>query len=104
MNSLGTKLISTAVLTSQLSTLKSAIQGTSQARHLYCFLLFIHHFFDVHKHNNLISRVKETCKSNDSYVFRSKKKLTSFQCNAFIDYLKFEFVKEYPKYGLVQLL
>ena len=32
MHSLGTKCISTAVFTSQLSTLKSAIEGTSQTR------------------------------------------------------------------------
>ena len=65
MNSPGIKLISTAVLTSQLSTLYSAIQGTSQAIHFYRFLLFKHHLFDMHKYNNLISRVKETCNSND---------------------------------------
>ena len=39
INSLGTKLISTAILTSQLSTLKLAIQGTFQTRHFYRFLL-----------------------------------------------------------------
>ena len=70
MNSLGTKLISTVVLTSQLSTLKSAIQGTSQARHFYRFLLSKHHLFDMHKHNNLISRVKETCNSNEISFLR----------------------------------
>ena len=101
MNSLGTKLISTTVLTSQLSTLKSAIQGTSQARHFYRFLLSKRYLFDMHKHNNLISRVKGTCNSNeisflrylfdDSYVFKCKKKLTNFRCDGIIDSLKYEF-------------
>ena len=55
----------------------------------YCFLLSKHHLFDMHKHNNFISRVKETCNSNDisflcylfddSYVFQCKKKRTNFQ-------------------------
>ena len=54
----------------------------------YRFLLYKHHLFDMHKHNNLTSRVKETCNSNelsflrnlfdDSYVFKCKKKLTNF--------------------------
>ena len=108
INSLGTKLISTAVLTSQLSTLKSAIQGTSQAIHFYRFLLSKHHLFDKHKHTNLIYRVKETCNSNaivflgylfdESYVFKCKKKLTNFWCDGIIDSLEYEFVKEYPNY------
>ena len=105
INFLETKLISTAVLTSQLPTLKSAIQGTSQVRHFYRFLLSKHHLFDMHKHNNLICRVKETCNSNeisflrylfdDSYVFKCKKKLTNFRCDGIIDSLKYEFAKEY---------
>ena len=41
--SLGTEFISTAVFMSQLSTLKPAIHGTSQARHFYRFLLSKHH-------------------------------------------------------------
>ena len=76
MSSLGTKFISTAVFMSQLSTLKSAIHGTSQARHFYRFLLSKIHLFDMHKHNNLISRVKETCNSNNTsllcYLFDDK--------------------------------
>ena len=109
MNFLGTKLINPAVLTSQLSTLRLAIEGTSQAGHLYRFLISKHHLFDMHKHNHLISRVKETCNSNDisflrylfddSYVFKCKKKLTNFQCDSIIDSLKYEFAKEYPNYG-----
>ena len=70
MNSFGTKLISTAVLTSQLSTLKSAILGTSHARHFYRLLLSKHYLFDMHKHNNLISRMKETCNSNEISFLR----------------------------------
>ena len=63
INFLDTKLISTAVLTSQLSTLKSAIQGTSQVRHIYRFLLSKVHLFIYTLF--LISRVKRTCNSND---------------------------------------
>ena len=49
-----------------------------------------------HKHNNLISRVKETCITvlneisflrylfDDSYVFKCKKKLTNFRCDGII--------------------
>ena len=68
----------------------------------------------MHKHNNLISRVKETCNSNDisflrhlfddRYVFKCKKQLTNFQCDDIIDSLKYEFVKGYSKYGLIKLL
>ena len=47
MHSLGTKFISTAYFTSHLFTLKSAIHGTSQARHFYRFLLFKHHRLDI---------------------------------------------------------
>ena len=71
-------------------------------------------FCFMHKHNNLISRVKETCNSNeisflrylfdDSYVFKCKKKLTNFRCDGIIDSLKYEFAKEYPNYGLIKLL
>ena len=60
MHSFGTKFICTAVFTSQLFTLKSVIHGTSQARVFYCFLLSKHHLFDMHKHNNLTSRVTVT--------------------------------------------
>ena len=67
---LGTKLINMGVLPSQLSKLKSAIRDTSQARHFYRFLLSNHQLFDMHKHNNLISRVKETCNSNDISFLR----------------------------------
>ena len=70
MNSFGTKFISTAVLTSQLSMLKSDIQDSSQARHFYRFPLSKHHLFDMHKHNNLISHVKEACNSNDISFLR----------------------------------
>ena len=114
MNSLGTKLISTAVLTSQLSMLKSAIQGTSQARHFSRFLLSKHYLFDMQKHNNLISRVEGTYSSNeisflrylfdDSYVFKCKKKLTNSRCDGIIDSLKYKFAKEYSNYGLIKLL
>ena len=62
----------------------------------------------MHKHTNLLYRVKETCYSNDisflrylfdeSYVFKCKKKLTNFQCDDIIDSLEYEFVKEYPRY------
>ena len=72
----------------------------------YRFLLFKHHLFD--KHNNLISRVKETCKGNDisflryvfddHYVLKCNKKLTNFQCDGIIDSLKYIIVKEYPHY------
>ena len=114
MPSPGTKFISTAVFTSQLSTLKSAMHATFQVRHFYRFLLSKHHLFDMHNHNNLISRVKETCNSNNisflrylfdgKYVFHCKRTLTTFQCDGIIDSIKYEFGKPYPDYHLIKLL
>ena len=101
INSLGTKLISTAILTSQLSTLKISYTRHISNQTFASLSAIQHHLFDMHKHNNLISRVKETCNSNDisflrylfddSYVFKCKKKLTNFQCDGIIDSLKYEF-------------
>ena len=78
------------------------------------FLLSKHHLFDMHKHNNLISRVKETCNINnisllrylfdDKYVFHCKRKLTTFQCDGIIESIKHEFGKQYPDYHLIKLL
>ena len=68
----------------------------------------------MHKHNKLISRVKETCNSNDisflrylfddKYVFHCKGKLTTFQYDGIIDSSKYEFGKQYPDYHLIKLL
>ena len=68
----------------------------------------------MHKHNNLISRMKETCNSNntsflchlfdDKYVFHCKRKLTTFQCDRIIDSVKYEFGKQFPDYHLIKLL
>ena len=98
---------------SQLSTLKSAIHGISQARHFNRFLLSKINLFDMHKLNNLISRVKETSNSNntsllcymfdDKYVFHCKWELTTFQYDGIIESIKYAFGKQYPDYHLIKL-
>ncbi len=76
LSSLGIKSISAGIVSSQLSILKSAITGTSRARHFYRYLLYKDHNYNMERHSNILSRVKESCRSNSvsfvKYIFDDK--------------------------------
>ncbi len=114
LNSLGIKSISGGIVSSQMANLKSAIIGTSQARHFYRYLLYKDHNYNMERHSNLLSRVKESCQSNsmsflkyvfdDKYAKLCKSTLTRVKTDGITDSLTYLFQKPRENHELIKLL
>lgn len=114
LNAIGINSISTSITTQELSTLKAAMLGTSKARHFYRYFLVKQHTHDMHKHNNLVSRVIDTCHNesvsflkymcDNNYANQCKRRIGTTPVNGITDSLRFLLTQPFIDYDMVKLL